>query len=96
MPPVLTPPLQQYFDGPIHGLPADFDLRQIYLPFGKGEWNTRTRAALDADTRDHPRFWLIYNRANDYNGEFLQGVTADYRELEHHSYQFAELYLFEK
>jgi 4-amino-4-deoxy-L-arabinose transferase-like glycosyltransferase len=96
MPPILTPPVQQYFGGPIHGLPADFDLRQVYLPFGDADWNARARSALEENVRDHSRFWLIYYPANDFKGDFLRGVTNTYKQLEHRHYPFAELYLFEK
>lgn len=96
MPPILTPPVQQYFDGPIHGLPSDFDLRQIYMPYGDADWNARVRAALDENVRGYSRFWLIYYPADDFQGEFLKGVAADYKQLEDHNFQFAQLYLFEK
>jgi 4-amino-4-deoxy-L-arabinose transferase-like glycosyltransferase len=93
MPPILTPPVLQYFEGPIHGLPADFDLRQVYVPFGDADWNARARSALEANIWGYSRFWLIYYPADDFNGEFLRGVTVSYKQLEHHHYSFADLYL---
>jgi hypothetical protein len=94
MPPVLTPSVQQYYGGPIHGLPANFNLREIYLPFGDADWNIRARKALDTNVQGYSRFWLIYYSADDFNGDFLRGVTTDYEQLGHYHYPFADLYLF--
>jgi hypothetical protein len=94
MPPILTPPIQQYFTRSVHGLPSDFDLRAIYLPFGDADWNARARATLDSRVQGYSRFWLIYYPADDFNGDFLRGVGSTYDQLEYHHYQFADLYLF--
>jgi 4-amino-4-deoxy-L-arabinose transferase-like glycosyltransferase len=93
-PPILTPPLRQYYHGPLLGLPVDFDLRAVYLPFGSPEWNRAARVALDRGAQDHARFWLVYRPEDDAGGAFLRGVAGAYRQVERRDYPFASLYLF--
>ena len=93
-PPILTPPLRQYYHGPLLGLPVDFDLRQVSLPFRSPEWNRTARVALDRGAQGHGRFWLVYRPEDNSGGAFLRGVAQSYAQVERRDYPFASLYLF--
>jgi hypothetical protein len=94
-PPALEVTLRQYYSGPIHGLPSDFDLRAIYLPYEPARWNRESLAALDAQASGHPRFWLVYlpPDKND-QGAFLRAVRARYHQDLSRTYKYATLYRF--
>jgi hypothetical protein len=92
-PPALDPTLRQYYPGPIRGLPSDFNLWRIYIPYEPGRWNAESLAALEA-AGPHTRFWLVYLPQLDAEGAFLAEVRRRYREVRQESYPYATLYLF--
>ncbi|HUS16627.1 MAG TPA: hypothetical protein VM536_16655, partial [Chloroflexia bacterium] len=93
MPAVLTPPLQQYYDGPLRGIPQDFDLRVVYPP-AVPDAGTRNRTAVDATVAGQAGFWLVYNPASDPGGAFLTSMRSGYHERDESRYAFASLYHF--
>jgi Dolichyl-phosphate-mannose-protein mannosyltransferase len=93
-PPALMPTVQQYYAGPLRGLPSDFDLRAVYLPYNPGRWNADSLAVTTAALPGHPRAWLVYRPELDAGGSFLATLQARYRQLDHQAYPFADLYLF--
>jgi 4-amino-4-deoxy-L-arabinose transferase-like glycosyltransferase len=95
-PPALTPTLRQYYDGDIKGLPSDFDLRAVYLPYEPARWYSESLSALEAATQGRNRFWLVYRSEQDEGGKFLQMVGSRYNVVEQHMYPYATLYLFSK
>jgi 4-amino-4-deoxy-L-arabinose transferase-like glycosyltransferase len=95
-PPALTPTLRQYYDGDIKGLPSDFDLRAVYLPYEPGRWYSESVSALEADMQGHNRFWLVYRSELDESGKLLQTVSSRFNLVERHMYPYATLYLFSK
>jgi hypothetical protein len=94
-PPVLTPTLRQYYAGPLHGLPVDFDLRAIYLPYDPPVWNKQSLQAFEGQARGVSRFWLVYRPELDEGGQFLNTLRGRYRLVEQHKHEYATLYLFE-
>ena len=94
-PPVLTPTLRQYYGGPLQGLPVDFDLRAIYLPYDPPAWNAQSLRALESSVHPKSKFWLVYRPELDEGGRFMQTLQSRYRLLEHHQYDYAGLYLFQ-
>jgi 4-amino-4-deoxy-L-arabinose transferase-like glycosyltransferase len=95
-PPVLTPTLRQYYDGDIKGLPSDFDLRAVYLPYEPGRWYSESVSALEAGMQGRDRFWLVYRSEQDEGGKFLQMLGSRFNLVERHMYPYATLYLFSK
>jgi hypothetical protein len=95
-PPILTPTLRQYYDGPLRGLPSDFDLRAVYLVYEPEEWHAGLMSGFDGVIPGHPRFWLVYRSEWDDGDRFLSSVKGRYKEVKHNSYEFAQLYLFEQ
>jgi hypothetical protein len=93
-PPALSPTLQQYYDGEIRGLPSDFDLRAVYLPYEPAEWNAESFARLQGLAAGRPRFWIVYRPELDRGGEFLAEVRDRHRLLKEQSYPYGSLYLF--
>ena len=93
-PPALMPTVQQYYAGPLRGLPSDFDLRAVYLPYDPARWNADSLAVTTAALPGHPRAWLVYRPELDAGGSFLATLQARYRQVDHRPYPFADLYLF--
>jgi hypothetical protein len=93
-PPALMPTVQQYYLGPLRGLPSDFDLRAVYLPYDPARWNADSLAVTTAALSGHPRAWLVYRPELDAGGSFLATLQARYRQVDHRPYPFADLYLF--
>jgi 4-amino-4-deoxy-L-arabinose transferase-like glycosyltransferase len=93
-PPALMPTVQQYYAGPLRGLPSDFDLRAVYLPYDPARWNADSLAVTTAALPGHPRAWLVYRPELDAGGSFLASLQACYRQVDHRPYPFADLYLF--
>jgi hypothetical protein len=94
-PPVLTPTLRQYYSGRIHGLPVDFDLKSVYLPYEASRWYEQSVAALDADSANLDRFWLVYRPETDEGLKLLDYMTSHYDVVSRHKYIYADLYLLE-
>jgi len=94
-PPVLTPTLRQYYAGPLRGLPVDFDLRAIYLPYDPPAWNKQSLSAFEAHVRGASRLWLVYRPELDQGGQFLNTLRGRYPLVEQHKHEYATLYLFE-
>jgi hypothetical protein len=93
-PPALEPSLRQYYDGAIRGLPSDFDLRRVYLPYEPGRWNADSLVALEAAVQGQQGFWLVYRPELDAGGAFLKAVQARYSQARAEQYGFGTLYLF--
>ncbi len=93
-PPALMPTVQQYYAGPLRGMPSDFDLRAVYLPYDPARWNADSLAVTTAALPDHPRAWLVYRPELDGGGSFLHTLQTRYRQVDHRPYPFADLYLF--
>jgi uncharacterized membrane protein len=94
-PPALTPSLRQYYDSPLRGLPSDFDLRTVYLPYEPEQWQAGLTSSFDASVSGHRRVWLVYRSEWDEGGRFLRDVKGKFKEMTYSRYEFAELYLFE-
>lgn len=94
-PPALAPSLAQYFDGDIAGLPEDFDLRRIYLPYDGAGWQRRSIERVASTVRPGERFWLVYRPERDEGGGLLSHLRSDYSLATSTPYEFATLYLFE-
>jgi hypothetical protein len=93
-PPALMPTVQQYYAGPLRGLPSDFDLHAVYLPYDPARWNADSLAVTTAALPGHRRAWLVYRPELDAGGSFLATLQTRYRQLDHRPYPFADLYLF--
>jgi 4-amino-4-deoxy-L-arabinose transferase-like glycosyltransferase len=93
-PPALTPSLKQYYDGPLRGLPSDFDLRAVYLPYEPEQWQAGLTSTFEISIAGHRRFWLVYRSEWDAGGRFLGSVKERFKETTYRRYEFAELYLF--
>jgi hypothetical protein len=92
-PAVLSVTLRQYYPGPVHGLPADFDLRTIYPPYEPAAWQAQMATAFAA-LGPPGRFWLVYRSELDAGGAFLHGLQSRYRQLQQIRYPYADLYRF--
>jgi hypothetical protein len=95
-PPALMPTLAQYHTGELTGLPEDFDLRRVYIPYDPVDWHNRsTRLITDSlGEGSANRFWLIYRPELDDEGRLLAELrerhSLDYQQ----HYGFADLLLF--
>ncbi len=92
-PAVLTVTLRQYVPGPLRGLPAPFDLRDIYPPYAPDTWQAEMQGAFAA-AGPPDRFWLVYRADLDVGGAFLHSVQSHYRQLWQATYPYADLYRF--
>lgn len=96
-PPILTPALRQYYNGPLRGLPQDFDVAAVYAPYAIRDWYPMMLAAFEDAIRNRTRFWLvIYLSDRDASRQFLSEVQRRYHTIRHEAYPFADLYLFER
>ena len=95
-PPALMPTLVQYYKGELIGLPEDFDLRRVYIPYDSSDWYARsvdrTSARLDAGREE--RFWLVYRPELDDGGRLLSYLRERYAQASVQHYDFADLFLF--
>ncbi len=94
--PYLLWSVAQYFPGPMHGLPSDWDVRWGYplLPPAQPDWVRSQRQALPAIARDSPRLWLLYLPVVDPDGTLLASIRADYRQERARFYPLLTVYLF--
>jgi hypothetical protein len=92
----LMPTLRQYYPGEMRGLPVDFDLRAVYLPYDPDDWYRQSVAAFAAEARGRDRLWLVYRPELDKDGKLLQYIMSRYSAVEQHSYEYANLYLLER
>jgi hypothetical protein len=94
-PPILTPALRQYYNGPLRGLPQDFDVAAVYAPYAIKDWYPMMLAAFEDAIRNRTRFWLVvYLSEKDASRQFLSEVQRRYHTIRHEAYPFADLYLF--
>jgi hypothetical protein len=93
-PPALMPSLRQYYAGETYGLPSDFDLRAVYLPYDAVRWNADCLRVLEQRAGGRTRIWLVYRPELDRDGGLLAAARARYHESIHTSYPFADLYLY--
>jgi hypothetical protein len=96
-PPALAPTLEQYYPGEIRGLPDDFDLRRVYLPYTPQEWRDMSLERLFALASDRSRLWLVYHRHPELDPEeaLLNAARQSFRQVSAESYPYAQLFLFE-
>ena len=96
-PPALTPTLQQYFSGNQIGLPEDFDLRRVYIPYNAEDWHARSLARIDEQLSAEriERIWLIYRPELDKGGWLLNELQERYSGIMQHAEEYATLYLFD-
>jgi 4-amino-4-deoxy-L-arabinose transferase-like glycosyltransferase len=93
-PPLLTAALEQYYPGTIHGLPSDFDLRALYLPYDPASWTRQSLDALMAQAPGHAHLWLVYRPEQDAQGALLRAAQGRFHQELSTSYGFATLYRF--
>lgn len=92
-PPAMAATLAQYYPGAIYGLPSDFDLRRVYLPYDPAAWNAECLQRLSSVAAGRS-FWLVYRADLDQGGSFLETLQRMYTQTEHQSYPYADLYHF--
>ncbi len=87
----------QYYDGPAAGLPQSWDIRDGYplLPPRQPDWVTLQEGALQQQTIDSRRVWLLYLPFVDPAGRLISQISVEHRLIEHSSYPLADLYLFD-
>jgi uncharacterized membrane protein YhaH (DUF805 family) len=93
-PPALQASLAQYLPGEIRGLPEDFDLKQVYLPYGRDEWRERVLSRLPELAKGHDRIWLVHVPIPGEEGELLLAARDNYQQVRVERYRFATLYLY--
>jgi len=93
-PPVLSATLDQYYGRPTYGLPSDFDLRQVYIPYNPAAWNSQSLARLTSLVKGQKSFVLVYRSELDSGGSFLKTLQRTYRQTEHRSHIYADVYRF--
>jgi len=93
-PPALMPMLAQYYDGELIGLPENFDLRRVYIPFDALDWYNRSIKRIQDGVRSDGSFWLVYRPELDEGGRLLDELRLSHKlEVEQH-YDFSDLYYF--
>lgn len=93
-PPALMPMLTQYYNGDLTGLPEDFDLRRVYIPFDAQDWYTRSYNAIVQAMPGHTSFWLLYRPELDEGGRLLSQLRSKYELDAEEHYIFSDLYHF--
>ena len=93
-PPTLMPTLAQYYGGEVRGVPEDFRLTAVYLPYSRAEWQARAIERLEAQAPGHERVWLVYRSEQDPEGRLLQTLERRYLPVERRAYRYADLYLY--
>jgi MFS family permease len=93
-PPALQASLAQYLPGEIRGLPEDFDLKRVYLPYGRDEWRERTLRRLPELAKGRDRIWLVHIPLPGEEGELLLAAQGSYQQVRVEKYPFATLYLY--
>ena len=94
-PPALSVSLEQYYGGQLVGLPEDFDLRRVYIPYDGTDWRERSIARVESLAAQADRFWLVYRPERDEGGGLLEHLTARYVASRSLPYEFGTLYQFE-
>jgi len=96
--PMLLWTVAQYYDGAMHGLPSDWDVRWGYplLPPSQPAWTNAQSSALPQVAGSAQRVWLLYLPIVDPGGTLLAAVRAEYRLLEVHAYPLLTIYLFDE
>jgi 4-amino-4-deoxy-L-arabinose transferase-like glycosyltransferase len=96
--PLLLWCVAQYYPGPLHGLPADWDVRWGYplLPPSQPSWVQEQQASLLGIAGAAPRLWLLYLPIVDPEGALLSSIRAQYHEVATRSYPLMTVYLFSR
>ncbi|HYP21819.1 MAG TPA: glycosyltransferase family 39 protein [Chloroflexia bacterium] len=94
-PPALQASLTQYYQDDSYGIPADFDLFNLYPPYDPARWTADSLGTFERRVEGQTRFWLVYRPELDEDGKFLAEVRRRYAATEQRRYVFATLYLFE-
>ncbi len=94
--PLLLWTVSQYYAGPLHGLPADWDVRKGYplTPPPQPAWVETQLAALPGIIGAAPRLWLLYLPVVDPDGTLLGSIRMRYHLSETHAYPLLTVYLF--
>ncbi|MEO5953678.1 MAG: hypothetical protein ABIQ44_14520, partial [Chloroflexia bacterium] len=93
-PPALMPMLAQYYAGELVGLPEDFDLRRVYIPFEAKDWYDRSVSRIHEAISGQDSFWLVYRPDLDDGGHLLSRLRAQYQQEVEQRYLFSDLYRF--
>ncbi len=95
-PPALMATLRQYYGGEMVGLPEDFDLRRVYLPYDPSDWQTRSLAniASTLGSEGSQRFWLVYRPELDDGGQLLRSLEQKHSLVSDQPFDYGELFLF--
>jgi hypothetical protein len=96
--PLLLWTVSQYYSGPFHGLPADWDVRKGYplTPPLRPAWVETQLAALPGIVGAAPRLWLLYLPVVDPDGTLLSSIQMQYHLTESHAYPLLTVYLFDR
>jgi 4-amino-4-deoxy-L-arabinose transferase-like glycosyltransferase len=95
-PPALMPTLAQYYKGELTGLPEDFDLRRVYIPYDPSDWHDRSTVIMTATLAapGQQRFWLVYRPELDGGGRLLSELRERHTLVSEQHYDYADLFLF--
>lgn len=96
-PPALMSMLTQYYEGEIVGLPEDFDLRRVYIPFDPQDWYNRSMGNVENKVKGGASgFWLLYTEVPelDDGGMLFSMLQNRYTMLSERKYPFSNLYHF--
>jgi mannosyltransferase len=94
-PPALMPTLQQYYAGDVRGLPEDFNLKSVYLPYDDDDWYRRSLRVVDDIGEGREEFWLVYRPELDGRGRLLNTLESLYKVAPVRRFEYADLYRFE-
>ena len=94
-PAILTPSLAQYTDRPLTGIPAAFDLRNIYGPAARPPSPDELRAATRAAATGQDRVWLVTRDDLDLDGVIPAQLATEFTPVARLETEFATLYRFE-
>ena len=88
----LQPIFDQYWDGPLYGLPTDLDLRRLYSIEDHSVAFERSIDRFSEFTRGASRAWVVYEPAREGDALFVDWLRQQARVVPRASQQFADLY----
>jgi 4-amino-4-deoxy-L-arabinose transferase-like glycosyltransferase len=84
--------LMQYWDGPLYGLPADLDLRRLYLVEDQSVAFERSIDRFSEIARGASRVWLVHEPAREGDALFVAWLRQQARVVRRAGQPFAALY----